>query len=308
MKRMTLRFSVFVTISLMLVACGGGSSKSTLTDSELDRVRSDPRVVRLIGIVERSDTLLIPSIQGRYSFSIQGQTESDRLVEHFSCAGTRCVNQRDNTEISIEDLFDPSTNLDIDLMEVSLGPRGGFDTVTTRGKFDLSNSFPGVTVTATPSAFSYGFWGEHGFAAVEITDGPFSGRTQGVSFRGDISVAAAYVVGNATGTNPTGMGRATWSGIAEAASTRTFQRRQGTATVSIADLSRPRVGVEIDISGFAIGSSAWADIPLANGRFTSRTIGSDHLQGDFHGPNHSEAYGVFDTGAYVGAFGGKRDQ
>ena len=39
----------------------------------------------------------------------------------------------------------------------------------------------------------------------------------------------------------------TWQGIAEAASTGTFERLQGTATVTIADLSLPRVGVAIDV-------------------------------------------------------------
>ncbi len=29
-------------------------------------------------------------------------------------------------------------------------------------------------------------------------------------------------------------------------------------------------------------------------------------QGRFHGPGHEEAWGVFDTGAFVGAFGARR--
>ena len=116
----------------------------------------------------------------------------------------------------------------------------------------------------------------------------------------------AYAVGAASGTNPGGTGSATWSGVAEAASTRTFERRQGSATVTIADLSRPRVGVEIDVPGFAIGSPAWADMQLADGGFATGSAGADRLEGNFHGPDHDEAYGVFDTGAHVGAFGAKR--
>ena len=30
------------------------------------------------------------------------------------------------------------------------------------------------------------------------------------------------------------------------------------------------------------------------------------MAGNFHGSAHEEAYGVFDTGAYVGAFGAMR--
>ncbi len=288
---------------LFLSACGGGGSSSGLSDEELDLIQSDPRVVRLGGILERADILLISSSHVRYKLSAGGQTESDRLVERYLCAGARCVGD-DATEITVADLLDPDS--DINLTEVTLGSRGGFDTVTIKGTLDTTSGIQGVTITGAPSAVSYGFWGQYGWAAVETTDGPFSGRTQGVSFSGDFSAAVAYLVGDTTGTNPTGVGSATWSGIAEAASTRTFQRRQGTATVTIADLSRPRVGVEIDIAGFAIGSPAWSDMPPANGRFATGSVGNDRLEGNFHGPNHSETYGTFDTGAYVGAFGAKR--
>jgi len=64
--------------------------------------------------------------------------------------------------------------------------------------------------------------------------------------------------------------------------------------------------VEIDVPGFAIDSPAWADMPLVDGGFASGSSGTDRLEGNFHGPDHSETYGVFDTGAYVGAFGAKR--
>ena len=289
---------------LFLSACGGGGgSGSGLSDEELDRVRSDPRVVRLGGILERADTLLLPSVRLNYSLSAQGQTLSDRLVERFSCSGARCVGQ-DGTVVTVADLLDPDT--DIDLTEVTLGSRSGFDTVTTAAKFDTSSSVQGVTVTDFPSASSYGFWGTYGFAAVEIGDGGLAGRSRGVSFTGNMSWAGAYVVGDAAGTNPGGIGSATWRGIAEAAPTRTFQRRQGTATVTIADLSRPRVGVDIDITGFPIGSPAWSDMRLARGHFATGSVGTDRLEGNFHGPDHSETYGTFDTGAYVGAFGAKR--
>lgn len=287
---------------LFMSACGGGGNSGPgLSDDELDVVRSDSRIVRLGGIVERADTLLIPSSRVRYSVSVQGQTVSERLVEPYSCARARCVGNA-GTEITVADLLD--SGVDFDLTQVTLGSRGGFDTVTTAGKIDISNSISGVTITDFPIALSYGFWGLHGFAAVEIGDGPLSGRIQGVSFRGDASRAAAYVLGDASGTNPTGTGSATWSGIAEAGSTRTFQRRQGTATVTIADLSRPSV----DVAGFPIGSSAWSDMPLVSGGFATGRVGTDRIQGNLHGPGHGETYGTFDTGAYVGAFGSTRVQ
>ena len=303
MKLTSLVITAFAAVTMLLAACGGSSSRSTLPDDEV--TSSDARVEWLEGILERSDTLLAPSVHVRYSFSVEGQTESDYLVEDFSCAGVRCA-LADGTAITVADLVDPA--IAIDLTDVNLGSRGGFDTVTVSGIIDASDSIPDVTVTDTPSAFGYGFWGDHGFAAVEVADGMLSGRVDGVPVIGNVSIATAYVVGDTTGTNPTGMGGASWSGIAEAASTRTFRRREGTATVTIDDLSRPRVGVAIDVSEFDIGSPAWDDMPLTNGRYAAGTVGTDYLEGNFHGPDHSETYGVFDTGPYVGAFGAKRDQ
>ena len=47
-------------------------------------------------------------------------------------------------------------------------------------------------------------------------------------------------------------------------------------------------------------------MPLANGRFSTGTQGRNYLEGHFGGPGHEEAWGVFDTTGYLGAFGAKR--
>ena len=86
----------------------------------------------------------------------------------------------------------------------------------------------------------------------------------------------------------------------------TFKRHAGTATVTIADLSRPRVGVAIEVPGQSIGAR-WADMPLNDGSFASGTAGRGWLAGNFHGPGHEEAWGVFDTADHLGAFGAKRE-
>ena len=303
MKPIIARFFAIAAVTVILSACGGGGGSRPLTQGQIDEVRSDPRVVRAAGIVERANTLTIPSIHIRWDLSAAGQRVTDRLAVGSSCTGTRCV--LENGEVfELTDLLDPSA--DIDLTQIDLSSRGGFDTVTIAGKFDTSSNIEGVTVTRGPSASAYGFWGEHGFAAVEITDGPLTGRINGILFSGDISSATAYILGDAAGTNPTGLGSATWSGIADAASTRTFQRRQGTAIVTIADLSQPRVSVDIDIAGYAIGSPAWENMQLTRGRYGAGTASSDYLSGHFVGSDHGETFGVFDTGAYVGAFGAKR--
>ena len=260
-------------------------------------------MVRLGNILGRADTLLVPTLHLRYSLSAEGHTLSDREALGTDCSGRRC-DVEDGSEVTVEDLFDPAT--EIDLTGVSIGSRDGLDTITARGSVEFTENIPDGTIASAPTITAYGIWGEHGFAAVEISDGSMSGSLDGVPFTGDFGSAMAYAVGAASGTNPGGTGSATWSGVAEAASTGTFRRRRGSATVTIADLSRPRVGVEIDVPGFAIDSPAWADMPLVDGGFASGSAGADRLEGNFHGPDHGETYGVFDTGAHVGAFGAKR--
>ncbi len=153
----------------------------------------------------------------------------------------------------------------------------------------VSETLPGLTLTASSEVASYGFWGEHGFAVLALGAGSMSGTIEGTAYGGDFSTAQAYAVGDATGTNPAGTGSATWTGIAEASPTGAAERLTGTATATVADLSRPRIGVAIEVPGHAIGAPGWADMPLADGRFASGTAGTDYLGGSFHGPAHEEA-------------------
>lgn len=297
---------------------GGGSTPIESNEELVERIRSDPRVVRLSEVAADANTLLVSSIYAPFSVTVLDENgapvqQNDELVQGFECTGNSCVNVNSQIPYAVEN-FVP-LNADIELTETNLGPQGGFDTLTTGGRFDLSSdnlSGPGLSITNSSfSGIGYGFWSEYGFAVVEIGNGTMSGevvpdQAEPVSFTGELSWALAYVFGEASGTNPTGIGSATWNGIAEAASTDTFERRSGTATVTIADLSRPRVGVAIDIAGSPIGSAAWSDMPLTYGGFASGTPGTDGLEGNFHGPDHSETYGTFDTDTYVGAFGAKR--
>lgn len=77
--------------------------------------------------------------------------------------------------------------------------------------------------------------------------------------------------------------------------------------VRIADLSRPLVDVDIDLDDDGVERALrWTDMEPLDGRFTKGAAGVDFLSGDFHGPDHEEAWGVFDTGAWVGASGARR--
>ena len=181
----------------------------------------------------------------------------------------------------------------------------GTEDTSTRDDFNTV-----VGSLADDSAFTrYGFWGQHGYAAVvlgeessqQITD---TERT----WSGPFHTAHAWAAGETTDANPTGTGSASWRGIAEAASTADFQRLTGTANLTIPDLSQPRLTAAIDLDK-TDGSTAalrWSDISLSNGSFSQGSAGDDHIHGRFHGQDHSEAWGIFHTNAYLGAFGAMR--
>ena len=287
-----------------------GTVAVTSTDGTATSMPVPPQD-RLENIYATADTLLRLSRHLHYTFNWTGlgQSTSDHVVDSFSCTGSRCVGS--NGEVStLEDFTNPDNLTQVTVSGGDWETHGGFVTIATSVDVDLSTVFfAETTLTEYPSYDIYGVWGQYGALQLQVVDGPMAGQIQeGNLFTGDLGYAVAFVLGNATGTNPQGTGSATWSGVAEAVSTSTFQRGQGTATLTIADLSQPRVGVDISIPGFAIGSPGWSDIPLTDGRFATGTVGTDRLEGDFHGPNHYEAWGVFDTDDYVGGFGVKRTQ
>ena len=294
--------------AMLLAGClhgGGGGGGGTLSTEDIDRVRSDPNVVRAIGIFERADTLLVPGAYIETSITAGGRTLRERGSARGTCQGTRCA--LDGESVSLEDfmaqdLVGPAAT---ELNRAELGRREGFDTLVLEGGSRIPGKVRDSSSTTTTLAKSYGAWGEHGYAAVEIASGSYSEDISGFPFEGTIRGVVAYAFGDRNPTNPGGAGPATWQGPAEAASTRTFERREGLSTLTIPDLAQPRLSVGIDIEGFDISAPGWDDMPVTDGRFAS-DVGGVRMEGSFHGPNHEEAYGVFDTGAYVGAFGAKR--
>ena len=231
---------------------------------------------------------------------------------HFDYTLTRAGSQPIEVTDSVDLACTASGCAVDDLRELSgTGMRGGFDTVAgTTGESQITRTFTGVSVSASgTSVMRYGFWGEHGHAAVEIGTGTLSVVDGGQTWRGPFTSAHAVTGGDEVpGTNPMGAGSATWSGIAEAVRIADFERFPGTAELRIADLSRPRIEVDIDLddgsrSGVAL---RWTGMTPSAGSF-SATSGSGDIDGRFHGPAHEEAWGVFDTRTYVGAFGAKRE-
>ena len=56
------------------------------SETELERVRSDPRVARLGKILALGDALLLTGLRIRYSLEGGGVTLADETLETFSCA------------------------------------------------------------------------------------------------------------------------------------------------------------------------------------------------------------------------------
>ena len=310
---------IVVALLSLLAGCAGegdGSDEVAMPENEVDvmDLASDDRVIRLGGIVERTEILLVPGVHVQYSVSAVGvDATTDSVFQDVSCEATACTAAGVTLDLAstlLTDLIDPDTGISVS--EADLRTReDGFDTAFVRGDLDASDIgalFPdNITLVDIPEALGYGLWGRHGMAGLVIADGPFSGRTAGIPFSGDLEAAIPFVFGDVSGTSPGGSGKATWSGIAEVVALRTFRRQEGEATLTIADLAQPAVTVGIEVGGNPIGKSGWTDLPLADGHFMFGSAGDDYVEGNFHGADHSEAYGVFDTDNFTGAFGATRN-
>jgi len=64
--------------------------------------------------------------------------------------------------------------------------------------------------------------------------------------------------------------------------------------------------IDLDKNDGNTAELRWPDISLTNGSFSQGSAADHHIHGHFHGQDHSEAWGIFHTNAYVGAFGAKR--
>ena len=308
-----------VGAAFIMTACGGGGDEETPDPVVL--LSETESFVRLTKIVERSDAFNIPALHFDFDYTLaidNSNPQEESGPNDVTCMGNNC----DVTAVrggmqsaAVQDLIDLTGS--IDQVQVSLGSRDGFDTIAVDSELDVSNIVLDEGFTATPpTATAFGAWGEQGFAGVIVGTGELNGEAlptvngaqTRVDFTGELSYALAFAMGDTSGTNPMGTGVATWEGVVEAVSLITYEHRLGTATLVIADLVNPRVSVDIDVDGSSVNPPEWANLPLTNGGFTFGTVtDGNYVAGNFHGPEHEEAYGVFDTEAYTGAFGAKRE-
>ena len=99
------------------------------------------------------------------------------------------------------------------------------------------------------------------------------------------------------------MGSATWEGTMVALDSANRPVRGG-ARLTIPDLARPAVDVELTPVGHAV--LTWDALRVTNGGFAARASESDSIRGAFYGPAAQEVGGVFERNQLLGAFGATR--
>ena len=126
----------------------------------------------------------------------------------------------------------------------------------------------------------------------------------------------SFSFGKASGSNPTGTGRAVWTGTAVGITTDSTNNAgrgfwQADVTVDIDDLSNPNVDLVISSGGYlnqtAVGFTGlnWDNMPLTDGVF-QHSNGDTNVWGSFYGDNYGEVGGTFDDDSTVGAFAASR--
>ena len=134
-----------------------------------------------------------------------------------------------------------------------------------------------------------------------------------------------YMAGGYSGTTPTGVGSAAWTGVVigmEDLASTSLRREEpdvllGDARIVIDDLAAPDVDVLFTnmhnvTEATRRGDMSWEDLPVEDGLFGGVSLESDgeryeYLVGMFAGPGHQEVGGEFRRDGIAGAFGAKRE-
>ncbi|MYB40394.1 transferrin-binding protein-like solute binding protein [Candidatus Saccharibacteria bacterium] len=143
--------------------------------------------------------------------------------------------------------------------------------------------------------FALGGWLDHSYFIVERAQIFFDDPIEG-----DHLEIFAHSVGCAPGTDPVS-GSATWQGVFAGYDLSTAP---GTLVEGDAAITMGFAQSTVDVAFTRLGgrsSMTWTALPAVNGVFQD-----DTLRGQFYGPNHEEAGGVFHRNRIAGALGAAR--
>ena len=288
---------ICVGFSVILTSCGGGSSSGmmsvpvvTAPPTPTPTPTPDPTPEPMPGPSEGS---LLPEIE------VTSVVSDDFYVDFFgqriwgesSCDAASCIltiqilTQEIQQEIQLEELSQAIANPATEIGEVTM--MGGVQSATVRLP---SDNF---------SLEGYGAWGEYQLGFMGKVDTAFSGLS--------VNMVVPFVIGTEADTNPVS-GSATWTG--------TMMGKDHSDTLGNDVFGDARIVVNFaDLNLNVLFSNIvgrttnetfedmnWPGLMMENGRFSGEGI-----QGQFFGPNHEEAAGVFNASNILGAFGTTRE-
>ena len=336
-------FSRFLRMPTLLIACGGGGSSTTaaMTPTQ-DNPNTSPGEMPPPANVEDVEDLPrflatqdLGTLRNRFSGTAPTITDEARIISgvQMTATATNRITMQNIVVPGEAGIFgtpiipDCSANTSCtagipdvetvtfslaDIEDLSLIDNEGLERSNseTRAIMDvgevkvIESTSAGLDSDGTRLAFqTYGGWLDgnvFGFRRIEVIEG----SDRAVYF-------ASYSFGKANGSDPSGMGPATWSGVAVGIRRNDRIPIQGTATIDIDDLDAPDVDVSFsfrELPGGTTTADRWDNLSLNNGTFTDgiSTGGGRYIEGTFYGDNHEEVGGIFRTLNLYGAFGARR--
>ena len=185
--------------------------------------------------------------------------------------------------------------------------------------------------TTLVDALSYGGWLDHTEFRVSLSRSCVVG-VAGCSETGpefEVSHVQGFAAGGYSGTTPTGMGSATWTGVmigmespepgSDEASTLLRMGWPdvflGDARITIDDLAVPDAnvfftGIRNVTEGTSHDDMSWENLGIQDdglfGKRAAESVGNDYIAGMFTGSRHQEVGGHFRRDGIAGTFGAKR--
>lgn len=278
-------------------------SARLLVDGEVSPFMTSQAIEQeLQSVATDADTLLISDV-----FVSASWTENPTEVE-VTCADARCRGSFQNGVILVDHSIDNfGVTLDDSNLSTSLHLDDFTDQYTsvmihrgvTLGQARAAGRFTHV-MQETFQFQNYGGW---------LDETVFAVQSEAVlSDTYTFYYLFAYSVGNGSGTNPSGMGAASWAGVMIGSDKGSGHVVHGDAKVDIDNLELPEIDVAFtsirDLSaGGSVADMNWDGIGLGDGSF--RDTGGT-IEGAFYGMDHVEVGGIFNNAEIIGAFGARR--